>query len=444
MLLAVCALVSCQNREEEKGDSEILRLPLTFVEGFGPFYASTSFLGAENPTDTGFWSKTYLPVTGIPKAWKLVDKSMVWLDVQQLIYQNYQAGNLREEEFAQFKKSSEWEPNPKELPDKPIKCFVYVIRGRDEKGKAAVMVDTDNDLDFSDEIPFYPEKAYKENYSSVGAYQEKEKRYFTYEVYEEGRVIAKRIPIVIKRMPAEPAGNDFRYYFPLHAQTTLNVNGGTYKIAIPGGASIPSFESSSMVVLEKDSAHIYEFPEQIQKGDLITVGHLLNKIEYRNKGVSVYHNALELEGNDVDEQEYSLQAGHPFKPFTAKEFQTGQTIALADYQDKYLFIDFWGTWCKGCVQELPKLQRIYKGVDKQRVEFVSIAGHQSPELLEKFLKKRPLAWPQIISDDENKLIETYKITSFPTNVLVGPDGRVVSRNLHGEVLERKLAELTGK
>lgn len=442
LLLAVCALAACQNREEEKSDDGIVRLPLTFVEGFGPFNASMGTLGKEKSTDTGFWSKTYLPVTGMPKTWKLIKKSMVWLDVHQLIYQNYQAGKLREEEFAQFKKSSDWEPNPAELPDKPIKCFVYVIRGRDEKGKAAVMVDTNNDLDFSDETPFYPTTAYKEDYSSIGKYEEQEKKYFTYEAFEEGRVVTKRIPIVIKRMPAEPAGNDFWYYFPLHARTTLKVNGETHEIALPGGASVPSFESSSLAVLGKDSTHIYEFPEQIQKGDLITVGGLLNKMEYRNKGVSLYHNALELEGSDVDEQEYSLQAGHPFKPFVAKEFQTGQTIALSDYQDKYVFIDFWGTWCQGCVLELPELQRVYEGVDKQKVEFVSIAGIQSPQLLEKFLKKHPLAWPQIISDDKNKLIETYKISRFPTNVLVGPDGRVIARNLHGEVLERKLVELT--
>lgn len=301
-----------------------------------------------------------------------------------------------------------------ELPNNPIKCFVYVIRGRDAKGKAAVMVDTNNDLDFSDETPFYPKTAYKEKYSSIGTYQEQEKTYFTYQAFEEGRVVAKRIPIVIKRMPAEPKGNDFWYYSPLHARTTLNVNGESYEIALPGGASVPSFEYASMVVLEKDSTHIYEYPELIQKGDLITVGGLLNKLEYRNKGVSLFHNALELEGSDVDEQEYSLQAGHPFEPFTAKEFQTGEAIALADYQDKYVFIDFWGTWCKGCVQELPELQRIYGGVDKQRVEFISIAGgNQSPGQLEKFLKKRPLAWPQIISDNKNKLMKPTKSRVFP-------------------------------
>jgi len=136
-----------------------------------------------------------------------------------------------------------------------------------------------------------------------------------------------------------------------------------------------------------------------------------------------------------------MQVGYPFQPFKTKLFNSEVPISSLDYKGRYLFIDFWGTWCKPCVQELPDLQRIYEGIDKSKVAFISIAGNDTPASLSRFLKKRPLAWPQILSDSTNKLIETYHITSFPTNVLVGPDGKVVAKDVHGSALEQKLAEL---
>lgn len=442
--LALVTLISCQKEQDDQKLGETINLPLTFVEGLGPFHASAGSLGYENTKDTtdrGFWAKTYLPVKGVPSNWKLVKKSMVWLDVFQLIYQNYRAGNLSELEFAAFKKSSEWEPNPNELPDKPIRCYVYVVRGRDEKGNAVVLVDTDNDLDFSDEVPFYPEVAHKSDFGSVETYQQVEKKYFTYEVYERGEVVEKRLPIVIKRMPGEPAGKDFWFYFPIHARTSIKVGGENYEIAISGGGRVPNFEYSSFVVLGKDSTRKYEYPEFIKQGDLLTLGGLLDQMRYRNEGVSIFHNALQLEAINPNEPEYSLRAGFSFKPFTVKEFQSGRSIALSDYKGRYLFIDFWGTWCKPCVEDLPKLKAVYKGLDKNKVEFLSIAGNDTPSSLARFLKKRPLDWPQILSDSTNRLIETYNITSFPTTVLIGPDGKVVARNLHGEELAQKLTEV---
>lgn len=149
-----------------------------------------------------------------------------------------------------------------------------------------------------------------------------------------------------------------------------------------------------------------------------------------------------LEGQAADLDEYSLQAGYRFKPFETTEFVSKKPIRLSDFKGKYVLIDFWGTWCKGCVEELPSLPEIYKNVDKNKVEFIGIAGEQSPTQLTKFLQKRPLPWPQIVSDSSNRLIETYNISAYPTNVLVGPDGRVVAKNLHGDRLKTKLEELT--
>lgn len=439
-LFTVWALASCQNQEKEESDGEILRLPLTFVEGFGPAGYSYSILSEEYSKDdpaAKIWIKTYLPVKGIPESWRGVKKSMVSLGLFQMVYQNYKAGNITKEELNDLAKSWKWEPNPEELSAEPIKCYVYAVSGRDKDGLIAVILDANNNLDFSDDEVFYPKACGID--STMRQYSEDEKHYINYEVYQAGKVIIKQVPMIVKRTSIYP----LIYVFPQYATAELKVKGKVHNIVL-NGSGRPDYTDSQLVLVDGDNKLLESSTERVNEGELLSVGGLFDKVKYRNRGVNMYQEVLQLESEYAEKIGYSLQTGYPFQPFTTKIFKSDKAISSLDYKGKYLFIDFWGTWCGPCVAELPELQRIYEGVDKQRVEFISIAGEQSPELLERFLKKRPLAWPQIISDDENKLIETYNIDGYPTNVLVGPDGRIVAKNLHGQALEEKLAELTKK
>lgn len=440
LLLAVFTLISCQNQGKDDTKDETLRLPLTFVEGFGPAGYSYSLLSEEHSKDdpkAQTWVKTYLPVTGIPESWRGVKKSMVILGIYQLVYQNYKEGNITQEELDGLKESWNWEPNPKELSAEPIKCYVYAVSGRDKAGLTAVILDANNNLDFSDDEVFYPKVCGID--STMRQYSEDEKHYVNYEVYQGGKVVRKQVPIVVKRNSVYP----LMYAIPQYATAELKVKGKIHNVVL-NGSGRPDYTDSRLVLVDGDNKIIGSATERVNEGELLSVGGISDKVKYRNRGVNMYHEVLQLESEYAEKIGYSLQTGYPFQPFKTKIFKSDEPIASTDYKGKYLFIDFWGTWCGPCVAELPELQRIYEGVDKQQVEFVSIAGEQSPEVLEKFLRKRPLAWPQIISNDKNKLAENYNISGYPTNVLVGPDGRIVAKNLHGKVLKEKLAELTRK
>ncbi len=383
------------------------------------------------------WVKTYLPVKGIPESWRGVKKSMVYLNLQQVLYQNYKAGNIGKGEYDGFIKNSELHPDPEELSAEPIKCYVYVVSGKDKEGLTAVIIDSNNNLDFSDDEVFYP-KAYAMD-STMTQYAEDEKHYVNYEVFQEGRVVAKRVPMLVRRTSFSPLA----YTFPQYAIAQLKVKDQVHNIMV-SNASRPDYNNTSLTLVDENNSILKGFSEPVREGDLLSIGRLFDKVKYRNLGVNIYHEVLKSKEENAKSLDYGLQTGYRFQPFKTKLFNSEVLISSQDYKGKYLFVDFWGTWCGPCVAEIPELQSIYKGIDKQQVEFIGIAGNQAPDLLEKFLKKRPLAWPQIISDNENRLIETYNISSFPTNVLVGPDGRVVARNLHGKALERKLAEVTGK
>ncbi|GAB3782440.1 hypothetical protein GCM10028818_38300 [Spirosoma horti] len=427
LFLIITLVGSCHQAEQ----ATQVALPLTLVDGYGPFHPGFSALGNDHKNDSEgkkLWGKMYLSVTGIPKHWSHVDKAIVWLNSYQLVYQNYLAGNITKAWFNHLQESWKWVPDTLTLSKKPIKCYVYTLHGFDEeKGKWAVMIDTDNDLDFSDETATYPEVI-----KNTDPYSYKNPSIVNYEVYRNGQVVKMKIPMVIKTM-----GSEFLYNFPQHAQTTFRKDGKEYKLSVISGFTNPDFENSAFV----ESSSFGE-GQRVSEDKLIKINEniRLDGVTYKNKGVDFYNNVLRLDPLSDDNKEYSLQIGYPFRPFSAQEFTSKQPITLADYKGKYVYVDFWGTWCKGCVNDIPKLKKLYAGLDKNQFEFIGIV-QDSSEKLTKFIQKQDVQWPQILSDKGNKLVETYGITGYPTSVLLDHDGVVIARNLQGDQLRNKLKEL---
>ena len=431
---AALCLLTCACAHENARDKNIIELPITFESGFGPFGWNYGFLNPlhspDNPRATP-WNKMYVPLKGIPKEWKSVVKSNIWLDSYQLLYQNYHEGKVDSATFQQLVKSWEWTPDENRLSKLPIRCDVYVVRGMDKSGKIAVMIDTNNDRDFSDEKPFYPEHAVRGD--SLKYYENTHR--IEYDILRNRRIAVTSIQMIVKYLPNEPAGLQFWYTFPQYAKTNLIHKQKSHPIAINTGFSSPWSEFSELT-LPKNL-----FPKQIiQNGQGIPTGSFfkVDDITYKNLGVDLQQNVLRLERKSVEESTDLNQVGSYIKSFSTKDFMTNETISSHDYKGKYLFIDFWGTWCQPCVAELPELKKLYSKLDTNRIRFISIAGLEKPARLKQFLLKAPMEWPQILSDNENKLVEMYHIFVYPSNILVGPDGKIIGKNIHGKQLEALL------
>ncbi len=429
LLLMAFLSVGCNSQADES--ITLTRLPITFKQGYGPFYPSFGYLSAEHIGDA-LWGKTYQPIKGIPKNWSGLMKSRILLDIHQLVYQNFRLGNITPANYQYLQEQWKWTPDTTKLSSKPIKCYIYTVKGFDEsRNKWAVMVDTDNDLDFSDETALYPDII------KTGTIPDQVKNAQTirYEIYQRGSISSAYAPMVIKMM-----GDQFLYNFPQYATATFKKNNKDYEILISPNFSRLDFEGSvitlpsSIVKSGKvDPQKLVEIGENIEIANVI----------YKNKGIDVFNNWLELDPVDpTTGKEYSLQVGYPFRPLAAKEFSTGKTITISDTKGKYVFIDFWGTWCKGCVEEIPTLKKIYQDIDKDKFEFISIACHDSPQKLKNFIDKEQIRWPQILSDDTNKIADLYGVRGFPTSVLINSQGMIIAKNLPPYILRDKLKELS--
>lgn len=156
-----------------------------------------------------------------------------------------------------------------------------------------------------------------------------------------------------------------------------------------------------------------------------------------NLGVDFSKQTLLLEKMPKKAKLYSSQVGYYGKDFKGIDFSSKDSISNLDYSGKYLFIDFWGSWCGGCVQELPNLIKTYNNIDKSKIEFLGIAV-DSPENLKRTITEKGIKWKQILNNPNNDISKLYNVTGYPTTYLVDDKGKIVAKNLRGDNLSDTL------
>ncbi len=125
---------------------------------------------------------------------------------------------------------------------------------------------------------------------------------------------------------------------------------------------------------------------------------------------------------------------------------TGQPVSLSSYRGKYLLIDFWASWCAPCRNANPSNVAIYNEFKSDDFEILGVSFDENREDWVKAIRQDKLAWKQV-SDLKGWLSEAgklYGVRSIPQTILLDKKGIIIAKNLRGDKLKEKIAEVLKK
>lgn len=122
-----------------------------------------------------------------------------------------------------------------------------------------------------------------------------------------------------------------------------------------------------------------------------------------------------------------LEKGRPAPEFELKNMQ-GEIISLDDLKGNVVYLDFWASWCRPCIEEMPAFKKLQKEFASSNIKFVSIGIESKKESLEKLIEAQGLEGIHLFDPaKEEKLKKSYNVEGIPHYVLIDSEGNMVEK-----------------
>lgn len=397
------------------------------IKGFGPT-GNSSFGIASRDLISAEELKGYPQMKNLPDSLTNIKEYLFILNDLQFYYQNYKQGIYSK---AFFIKKMEKNGNINDtifITDKKVKTTISVVAGHTPNNSIVYLVDTNNNGDYSDEVP-------KTLLSNLNKQDDIVDNAETVVIeYYDGSSIKKDKQLITVEQYRNSKDLSLSFKFPQYRYGKVQLGNENYLIISE------SFNRDQSIYLVKDQPYF----DRLDKKYMIKPSQYL-KIEddyVKYSPISQNNSKIKLtvSPNDLDNKiiPTTNQVGMIAPNISGVNIFDEAKISLEKYKGKYIFVDFWSTSCAPCIQEFPLIKEVYDKFSENDIEIIGIADIRGKIDAKKFLKDKEVTWSNI--DDKNPLtiINGYSIKSWPTTYLIDPNGNIIATDLRGADLNNKL------
>lgn len=108
----------------------------------------------------------------------------------------------------------------------------------------------------------------------------------------------------------------------------------------------------------------------------------------------------------------------------------GNVHKLSDYEGKPVVINFWGSFCPPCVEEMPEFEQQFQKWKDQGLTILAINLSEDTLTVNNFVRQFNLSYP-ILRDVNRKTERSYGLRSYPTTFFVKADGTIMEIKVGG-------------
>ncbi len=134
-------------------------------------------------------------------------------------------------------------------------------------------------------------------------------------------------------------------------------------------------------------------------------------------------NAKYKKYDEINQAQKKVTEGKQAPDFSLTSID-GKQVKLSDFKDKYIVIDFWGSWCYWCIKGVPQMKEYYAKY-KNKVEFIGIACRDKDAAWRESVAKNEMKWVQLYNQTKDDASVLYGVTGYPTKFILDKDHKVV-------------------
>ncbi len=110
--------------------------------------------------------------------------------------------------------------------------------------------------------------------------------------------------------------------------------------------------------------------------------------------------------------------------------ETGHALTLSHWKGKIVLLNVWATWCPPCRKEMPTLDRLQAKMESDRFDVIALSIDRAGKtVVRKFYNQIGIKHLTLYVDPSMTAQRRLKLFGLPGTLLIGPDGKELTRRL---------------